>query len=1068
MKPIVAWFARNIVAANLLMVAIMVGGLISALAIKVELFPEFSLDMISVRVIYPGAAPEEVEEGICIRIEEEVHGIEGVEEVTSSASEGIGTVMIEVRTGEDPRRVLDDIKTRVDAIETFPEEAERPVIEELLMRSQVINVAVFGDTDEVTLKSLGERVRDEINAIDGISQVELTNARPYEISIEVSEEALRRHGLTFDDVADAVRRSSLDLSGGSIKTEGGEILLRTVGQAYRGSEFEEAVVLTRPDGTRIHVRDVARVVDGFVDTDQQGRFNGLPVVMIQVFRVGDESALAVAESVHQYIATLRPELPEGIQIEAWQDASRILSGRLDLLVKNGLQGLALVFLVLALFLRFRLSVWVSIGIPLSFLGAFLVLDWFGQSLNMLSLFAFILVLGIVVDDAIVVGENIHRRHEEGDKGVVGSVKGAQRVVVPVVFAVLTTVLAFLPLFAIPGIMGKFIGTIPVAVIASLLFSLIESQLILPAHLAHETAFSRFIGTVRPFRWWVGFQERISRGLMWFIEHVYRPALSLCLEWRYLTLAVGIATLLGAGGLVAAGFIKFNFFPDIEGDVVAAQITMPEGTSADATERAVRRVEEAAAKVRRELEGDGSDSSRRIVQNFMSSIGEQPFSTQRQGPVGGGGAVGSHLGEVVIELVPSEEREMTALEVTDRWREVCGPIAGVSELTFTSALMHAGDPIHVRFSGPNVDELAAAADELKAALANYEGVYDIRHTFREGKNELVLDVKPSAEALGVSRMDLARQVRQGFYGEEAQRIQRGRDDLKVMVRYPEEDRRTLHGLESMRVRTRDGGEIPFSAVATAGQRKGFSTINRTERHRMVDVTASLDLKVASAGGVLAGLEADVLPGILASHKSVYFSFEGQTRDQAETMEAASRLFLFALLAMFGLMAIPFRSYVQPAIIMSAIPFGLVGAIAGHGIMGVNFSIMSVFGIMALAGVVVNDSLVLVDFVNRNVQEGKSALDAARLAGIARFRPILLTSLTTFASLAPLILWEKSVQAQFLIPMAISLAFGVVFSTVISLILVPAIYLVLEDIRSLVRGIARFLGWLYGPVEPRVAP
>ncbi len=1048
MKGVTGWFARNPVAANILLLLIVVAGGLSAVSIKMEMFPEFSLETISVRVLYPGAAPEEVEESICVPIEEEVYGIEGVKEITSSASEGVGSVLVEVRAGEDPRRVLDDVKTRVDAIDTFPEEAERPVIEELLMRRQVINVAIFGETDERTLKRLGERVRDEVNALPGITQVELASARPYEISIEVSEFALRKHGLTFDQVAAAVRSSSMDLSGGSIKTAGGEILLRTVGQAYEGAEFEEIVVITRPDGTRVRLGDVATVVDGFEDTDQEGRFDGQPVVLLQVFRVGDESALDISRIVRGYVERARAEMPAGIGLETWQDNAKMLDSRLTLLAKNGLQGLLLVFLVLALFLKFRLSFWVTIGIPLSFLGALMVMPALDQSVNMLSLFAFILVLGIVVDDAIVVGENIYKEHERGNADVGGAVAGVQGVAVPVVFAVLTTIVAFLPMIGLPGLTGKFFAVIPLTVIPALAFSLVESQLILPSHLAHEGGWMERLSRVRPFSWWTGLQTRVSNGLQSFIESVYRPTLERAIEWRYLTASIALALLALTFGTVGGGLVKFVFFPDIGGDVVAAELRMPQGTSAWVTERAVAQVEEAAEELQRELEDDG----RVVIRHFMASVGEQPYLAQQMGPGGGPSNVGSHFGEVVLELVPSEEREITSEEVANRWRELCGPVAGATDLVFNSALMSAGDPLNIQLAGRNVQQLQQVAEELKQRLATYGGVYDVAHSFRGGKDELVLDLNPEAETLGVTRLDLARQVRQGFYGEEAQRVQRGRDEVKVMVRYPEEDRGRLHGLETMRVRTRDGSEVPFTTVATATQRQGYTTINRADRMRTVNVSANVDLSIANPTEVLRAVEADVLPELLRAHPSMSYSLEGQSSDQAETVAAMGRWFLVALFAIYGLMAIPFRSYVQPLIVMIAIPFGFVGAIGGHLVMGMDLSMLSVLGLVALAGVVVNDSLVFVDYVNRQRALGKRIAEATRTAGMARFRPILLTSLTTFVGLLPLLL-ERSVQAQFLVPMAVSLAFGVLFTTFVTLLLVPAIYLILEDLQ-------RFPAWLYG--------
>ena len=1069
MKRVIAWFAGNSVAANLLMVVILVGGAVTALRIKMELFPEFSLDLITVQVPYPGAAPEEVEEGICVRIEEDVHSIEGIKKITSTASEGRGTVTIEVLPGEDARRILDDVKTRVDAIEAFPEEAEKPIIQELLLRRQVITVAVSGDADETTLKRLAESVRDGLNGLEQISQVNLSGARAYEISIELSEESLRRYDLSFEDVAAAVRRSSLDLSGGSVKARGGEILLRTQGQAYTGEDFAALVLLTAEDGTRIRLGDVAEVVDGFEDADQSVRFNERPAVMVDVFRVGDQNALDVAAAVHEYVELARLQMPEGVELTIWNDASLFLRSRLDLLVKNGVQGLALVFLVLALFLRFRLAFWVSLGIPISFMGALWLMPSLGASINMLSLFAFILVLGIVVDDAIVVGESVFSQHKLQGPGLDSTIRGVDRVAVPVTFAVLTTVVAFTPMLGLPGTMGKFFSVMPVVVIPTLLFSWIESKMILPAHLAH----------VRPGRGpslqlWIRLQSACERGMERFAESIYRPFLVACLRWRYLTLATSLAVLMLTGGLIAGGFVKFSFFNPIEGDVVAAQVTMPVGTSAHVTGQAVRQIEAAAAELRRELDGSPSErdaafpsaegpEAGSVIVNALAAVGDQPFRSQQQnnGVAGGSAFAQAHRGEVTLELLPAEERDISSSHIVKRWRELTGPIPGAIEVIFSSDIMSAGDAINVQFTGNDVGVLRRAAEELKAELAAYSGVFDIADSFRGGKQELKLSILPGAEALGLSLGDLARQVRQGFYGEEAQRIQRGRDDVRVMVRYPSADRRSLHALESMRVRTPAGDEVPFSSVARAELGRGYASIERSNRRRTVRVTASVDEAGTSKNDILAALQAGPIPEILARYPGVEFSLEGENREQQETVSAMANLFLLAMLAIYGLMAIPFRSYIQPAIVMSAIPFGLVGAVLGHVVLGIELSVLSLCGIVALAGVVLNDSLVLVNFVNRRRDEGLPIVEAAREAGVQRFRPILLTSLTTFAGLTPLIL-EKSVQAQFLVPMAVSLAYGVLFSTLITLIIVPALYLILEDLLAAGR-------WLLGmaPRESGVA-
>ena len=1042
MNRAITWFAANSVAANLLLLLIVAGGLLTAPQVKREVFPEVDTDLVKISVEYLGAAPAEVEEGICIRIEEELQGVDGIDRLVSTASEGLGVVTAELTTDADPRRVLDDIKTRVDAIDTFPEEAEKPIIQQVVIRHQVINVAISGDADERTLKHLGQQVRDDLSALPGITHTTLAVARPYEISIEVSEDALRRHGLTFDEIAQAVRETSLDLPGGTIKSEGGEILLRTKGQAYRGPEFEKLVLMSRHDGTRLSLGEVARVVDGFEETDQSARFDGQPAVLVRVFRVGEQSALAITDTVKDYVRQAQMQVPEGITLTAWQDDSEILKSRLDTLLRNGRDGFLLVLIILSLFLRLRVAFWVLLGVPVCFLGTLWLMPSFGVSINLISLFAFIVVLGILVDDAIVIGENVYTHQQRGGDRLRAAIKGTQQVAVLVIFGVLTTVAAFAPLLAVPGTMGKFMRVIPVCVIVALLFSLVESILILPAHLAHgeNTEPSRPIQ-----RAWLRLQDRVGDGLAWFIQRIYRPILALGLTWRYLTVAVGIATLLLTSGLVAGRWVQFTFFPDVEADNVIAYLSMPEGTPATVTAVEVRRLEAAAQRVMEELEAAGGKP---VVRHAMTSIGEQPFRREQSRDTRFVRFTGGHLGEVNVQLVPSEERSVTSAEVMQRWREAAGPIPGAVELIFSSTLIDSGEPINIQLRGPDIEVLRSAANSLKAQLAEYPGVVDITDSFRSGQQELKLGIVPSAEALGLTMADLGRQVRQAFYGEEAQRIQRGRDDVRVMVRYPAEHRRSLGDIETMRIRTPDGIEVPFSAVAEVQLGQGFSTIRRADRQRIINVTADVDANLANANEIIAELKASFLPRMVAEYQGLTYTFEGEQKEQNETLTALERGLIIALLAIYALLAVPLRSYTQPVIIMSAIPFGLVGAVWGHVLLGMDLSMMSTIGIVALAGVVVNDSLVLVSYVNQNRADGIPLQQAIREAGAARFRPILLTSMTTFAGLTPLML-EQSVQAQFLIPMAVSLAFGVVFATAISLMIVPAMYLILEDLKALPR-------------------
>ncbi len=752
---------------------------------------------------------------------------------------------------------------------------------------------------------------------------------------------------------------------------------------------------------------------------------------------------------------------------SFQDQSIAMRGRIDLLLENSAIGLALVFLSLALFLRLRLAFWVSLGIPIAFLGALWLMPVLDVSINMISLFAFLIVLGIVVDDAIVVGESVYTWQERSKRGLFGAIEGTKRVGLPVVFSVLTTIVAFYPLLNIEGNTGKIMRVVPLIVIPTLIFSLIESLLILPAHLRHAPPVDDghrlgALGALRsPIvvleRLWSPLQRRFASGLRFVIERLYKPSLEIALQWRYATLATGAATLMLTMALVAGGFVKFTFFPQVEADFVAARVTMPLGTPETKTAEVVAKLASAAETLRAEIEEvEGRD----VFKHIQEAIGDQPLRGAQQRNSGEGSSFsGSHLGEVSIELSPSEERGTSSAQVVERWRELVGTVPGAQELAFTSSLFSPGEPINVQFAGPTMEVLAAAADRLKAALGEFDGVYDIADSYQAGKQELKLRIEPQGESVGLSLQDLGRQVRQAFFGEEAQRIQRGRDDVRVMARYPESERTTLSTLEEMRVRTPDGGEVPFGAVADATLGRGFAAITRVDRQRAINVTAEVDDTKANANEVLAALEKDVIPTLLAEYPGLSYSLEGQGREQADTVGGLVRGFGVALIAIYALIAIPFKSYAQPLIVMSAIPFGLVGAIWGHVLMGLDLTVLSMFGIVALSGVVVNDSIVLVDYINQRRKEGGSVDQAVHEAGVARFRAVMLTSLTTFAGLTPLIL-ERSVQAQFLIPMAVSLGFGVVFSTFITLVLVPSGYLVLEDIKALP---GRIFGTAGAPVE-----
>ncbi len=1040
MKAAIRWMARNHVAANILMFVLIVGGLFKGYSIKQEVFPEVDLDRVQVSVAYPGAGPEEVEEGILRQIEENLTGIDGIKEITSSASEGIGIVIAEVASGEDQDLVLQDIKSEVDRIVTFPEDAEKPVIAKLVNRAEVISVVVYGDVSDKVLREQAEEIREELLALEGITQVDLGGVRPYEISVEIPEENLRRYGLTLEEVARRIRRASLDLPGGTIKTEGGEILLRTKERRYFGPEYADITVVTNPGGVQVKLADIARIKDDFEETDVFARFDGVPAAMVKVFRVGDQKPIEISKRVKEYVKGKEPRFPASLNISVWFDTSEIYQSRINLLIKNACLGLTLVLIILGLFLEIRLALWVMLGIPISFFGAMLLMPTLDVSINMLSLFAFILALGILVDDAIVVGENIFEQRQRGKPYVEAATEGTVEVGIPVIYAVLTTVVAFLPLVFVTGVMGKFIKVIPLVVIALLIMSLIESLFILPAHLSggkpNNHVKRGFFGALEKVR--LGFGKHLER----FITETYRPFLERCLRYRYTTVAVAIAVLLLTLGVVRGGILKFTFMPEVEGDMVIASIKMPPGTPAEETGKVAQFVVKEGKKVVDEFDRDKAEGNS-IMRNIFSLVGT---TLARAGPGGGKTSSASHLSEIAMFLAESKDRGVPAAEVANRWREAVGDLPGVDSVTFTSSLFEVGSDIDVRAAHADFDVLDRVAGTVKRSLAGYPGVGNIDDSLSQGKRELKIQLRPEARTLGVTEEELGRQIRSAFYGAEALRLQRGRNEVKVMVRYPEEDRRNLWNLESMRIRTPDEGEIALAAAADVSEGWGYASINRTDRKRVVNVTATVDASSANAQEILLDMQENLFPALATNYPGLTFDLVGEEKERKESMESMKKGFTMALIGIFALLAIPFRSYSQPLLIMAAIPFGVVGAVAGHMIMGYSLSILSFFGIVALSGVVVNDSLLLIDTVNIKRREGAELQTALGDAGTRRFRPILLTSLTTFFGLSPMIL-ETSVQAQFLIPMAISLGFGILFATGITLLLIPCLYMMLEDVRGL---------------------
>jgi multidrug efflux pump subunit AcrB len=1042
----IAWFAKNGVAANLLAGIILLAGVISIRGLKMELFPDFDLDIVTVSAVYPGAAPLEVEDGICKQIEEKIWDLTGIKEMTSFARENTGVVSIQVEKGKDAKTLADEIKVRVDAISNFPEEAEKPIVEVMTAKRRVLALAIHGKCDVQSLRKLAEKTQDELTNIAGITQVEISGIRKPEIGIELSEQSMREHGLSFDSVAQSLKQNSTDIPGGVARTTAGETLIRTTGKARIGKQFEQIDIVSSPNGSSVQLMDIANVKDGFEDKVLYTEFKGDPAVTLRVFRVGKQSPLDISAKVSDYVKNQEAKLPKEIKMTVWQDSSYYLQGRLDMMIRNAQHGLILVFLVLSFFLRPSLAFFVALGLPISFMGAFATMGVIGASINLVSLFAFIVVLGILVDDAIVVGESVYTLGKKGLPPVEASIQGTRLVAMPVTFAILTSVVAFVPLLFLPGWLGKLMKDIPLVVIPALLFSLVESKFILPYHLT----FCRFHNGSK--NWFSRMQETVADGLEKFIVKVYSPFLLKCLQVRWPVVACFIAMLIITFSLILGGHVKsVRGVPPVPSDYISVKITMQDGVPAATTERSIQRVENARLEVVSYLESLGEPNP---FKHEMRTMGAQPFSG---GPKGSSNIVtGSNMGEISVELIKSEDRTRSAPQISALWRERIEPLPGVKQLYFGDvAAGGSKTALDIEIAGQDLDAMTQAALQLKQQFKKYQGLFDISDTYSGGKRELKLNLNSSGHALGLTQTDLGRQVRQAYYGDEIQRLQRDREELKVMLRYPLVDRKSLSALAGLRIRTPAGIEVPLEEVSDTEYGKGYPTIKRSNRARIINVQSSADKVIADIPSIERDLDHSFLPLLRTQFPNLRFAFVGERKEQNESDSSLAQSGWIALFIIYALLAIPFRSYYQPLLVMSVIPFGLIGAVLGHLLFSIPLSQLSMFGIVALTGVVINDSLVLVHYVNQNSKSG-SLLEAAQKAGMARFRPILLTSLTTFVGLLP-ILFERSLQAQFLKPMAIAIGFGVLFATLITLIMVPCLYLILEDIIKYLKKILKFAGF-----------
>ncbi len=1056
-KGVVAFMARNGVAANLLMLLLIVSGLAAYNTIVQEVFPDTSLDQITVSVAYPGATPEEVEESIVQKVEEAVEAIEGVKTITSTAAEGLGTVQVEAQLGVDMARLLDDVKGQVDQIQTFPIDAEEPDITEATARQTVLRVALYGDVSERALKESAYQLEDAIAALPEISYVETSAVRQYQVYIDVPQDRLEALGLSLNDISRIVTANSLDSPAGSIEAGDQQIRVRTVGQNYNQLDYENIVLRTRPDGTILHLGDIATIHDGFEDADLFSRFNGKPAAFVDVYRTSDERVLEVADAVREFLDTdAQSILPPGVSYEIWDDSSELFDDRLSLLLKNAVIGLILVLAALTLFLDVRLAFWTAVGIGSTFIGSIYLIDLMGSSINMISLLGFIIALGLVVDDAVVVGENVYAERERGRSGIGAAIAGSQRVVVPVVFAVATTITAFSPLLAVGGTIGKVLADVPLVVIAVLALSLVEALLILPYHLSHLPAH----GTVTKNRILRGF-ERIQRGfdrrLQAFIDGPLDRALKFAVAMPYLIISGGVALLILLFALVPAGIIKVEFFPEIEADVVSASLEMPSGTSIERTAEMVDRIEAAGTRALTQFseEEDMSD----VLRATYTTVG---LIQTGQGPVGGQSTLRPNVANIQYNLVPSVDREFSALEFERAWRAELGDLHEARSFSLSASLISAGDPVNLRLSHPDEDVLDQAAQRLMDSLRRVNGVFDVESDQDEGVQQVELSLKPSAQTLGINLQDLAGQVRAAFFGAEAVRVQRGREDVRVYVRLPENERDSINDIGRYRIRV-PGGQVPLSSLANLTMTSAPTSIQRENGFRIQTITADVDTQIITSQEISTMIAESMMPEIQADFPGLQYEFGGEQEQQQESFGDIGTAFLLALAGIYALLAIPFKSYVQPLIVMAAIPFGMIGALIGHLLLGIPLGIVSMFGIIALSGVVINGALVMIDFMNENLANGMEREAAIQDAAKSRFRPILLTAITTFLGVAP-ITFETDIQAQFLIPMSAALGFGILFGTALQQLLIPA--LAILQMRAADR-IARWMGRDKPAPEPQPA-
>ncbi|WP_404375631.1 efflux RND transporter permease subunit [Vreelandella aquamarina] len=1018
-KGPLAWMVDHGVAPNLLMVLFIVGGLMASLAIKKEVFPEFEMEIVQVTISYPGATPEDVEQSLLLPVEAAIADVEGIDELTASASEGSGVVSATLIDGVDVMRVYQDIQQSVNAITTLPAAADPPRFTLAGRSRSVVSLQVYGNVGLAALHDAAENVRAELQATSGISRAELSGNREREIQVHLDDEAIERYGLDHQQLASRIAEEALDLASGQLTTAEGEWLIRYQGRRNSAEEFAELPILTTAQGAPVMLGDIARVSEGFAETDREEFYNGQPGLSVDVYQIGDQTPTSISNAVYGELERLRANLPDGISLDVSRDSSEVYEDRLSLLLKNAWMGLALVLILMALFLEARLAFWVTLGIPTAFLGAMLFLPWVGVSLNMMSMFAFIIALGIVVDDAIMVGENIYSYREQGYSLRDAAVKGAQEIATPLTFAILSNIVAFLPLLFLPGFLGLIFATVPVVVVTVFIISLVEALFILPAHLAHASKPRQTPAWQRPIE---AVRLSMQRGLHHFTYQQFEPLLQRALNQRLLTVSIGVAILCVALAWAMSGRLGFSLMPRVESDQVQATVTLSIGSHIS---------------VSRELSQQLLDAAEQLSEQEETLT----FSSTRS-------SLDGESLEVRLDIAPESLDAWPPSRIAREWRDLTGDLLGAQSVRFESDVggPGSGAALSLRLSHPNTQVLEAAAASLAERLGEY-GLTDIDSGLGDGKPQLEMRLSAEGRSLGLTGSDLAQALRGPLQGATAVEQFIGRQEVSVEVRLPEQSRSSLSELYRLPVRTPDGMSVPLSRVANITLSQASSSLQRIDGRRIITVTADSEGDLA-INQVLATLQEEVFPTLSNTWPGLEVSMGGRQQDTADNLATLRTAMWLMLAALYALLAIPFRSYLQPLLVMAAIPFGIVGAVGGHMLMGFGLSIISLLGMLALSGVVINDALVLIDYANRKRREGMAPREAIVAAATRRLRPIMMTTLTTFLGLAPMIL-ETSRQARFMIPMAISLGFGMLFATMILLLVVPCLYLGLENLRERLR-------------------